>query len=323
MAGVGDTGVRWRMAGHRRMHDGEPDVDVDVVRALLEDQLPDLAPDAGTPLRRVDELGTDHVIFRFGDDLSVRLPKVAWADGQGARELDLLPGLAPSLPATVPVPIALGEPGRDYPFGWYVAPWIEGRRPRTDDPAQLVDLVGDLAGFVTALQRCDTAGAPSPRPGRRGGPLAAADRATRSAAVRLRGTVDPGTGRPVEVDRLLEIWDDGVRAPEWSGPAVWVHGDLSDGNLVVQDRRLIGVIDWSGLVAGDPSVELMCAWSTFDAPSRTALRQLLAPDDATWRRGRAWAVSAALQALPYYRDTNPDIVGRSWRTVRAVLSEPA
>lgn len=306
------------------MHPDEPDVDEVLVAGLLADQMPDLVggPD-GSPreLRRVAELGTDHVIFRLGSDLSVRLPKVAWADGQGARELDLLPRLAPLVPAAVPVPVALGSPGRGYPFRWYVAPWIEGDRPRTDDPDGLADLAVELARFVTALQRCDTTGAPTPRPGRRGGPLADADGPTRSAAERLRGSLDPGTGRSVEVDHLLEIWDDGVRSPSWAQAPVWVHGDPSDGNLVVRDGRLAGVIDWSGLASGDPAVELMCAWSTFDRRSRAVLQDHLGPDDATWRRGRAWAVSAALQALPYYRDTNPDIVERSWRTIRELRTD--
>ena len=63
----------------------------------------------------------------------------------------------------------------------------------------------------------------------------------------------------------------------------------------------------------------MCAWHLFDGPSRQVLRTALDADDDTWRRGRAWAASAALQALPYYRDTNPDIVSRSLRTARAIL----
>ncbi len=28
-------------------------------------------------------------------------------------------------------------------------------------------------------------------------------------------------------------------------------------------------------------------------------------DDATWQRGRGWAWSNALIALPYYKDTHP------------------
>ena len=103
---------------------------------------------------------------------------------------------------------------------------------------------------------------------------------------------------------------------------MWVHGDLSDGNLLVRDGRLTCVIDWGGLIAGDPAVELMVAWNLFDAGSRAAYRDALGfVDDAMWLRSRAWAASAAIQALPYYRDTNPDIVARSWRAVREVLAD--
>ena len=85
--------------------------------------------------------------------------------------------------------------------------------------------------------------------------------------------------------------------------------------------ELSGVIDWGGLVAGDPAVELMVAWNLFDVDSRSAYRDALGfVDDAMWLRGRAWAASAAIQALPYYRDTNPDIVARSWRVVGEVLA---
>lgn len=68
-----------------RMHEAEVVVDASLVRELLADQLPHL-DDAERPLRRIGQLGTDHAIFRMGEDLSVRLPKVGWADGQGERE---------------------------------------------------------------------------------------------------------------------------------------------------------------------------------------------------------------------------------------------
>ncbi len=95
-----------------------------------------------------------------------------------------------------------------------------------------------------------------------------------------------------------------------------------DGNLIVEAGRLVSVIDWGGLTTGDPAVELMIAWSLFDPESRATYRAALGGvDDAMWLRGRAWATSAALQAIPYYRDTNPDIVARSWRAVRAILAD--
>jgi aminoglycoside phosphotransferase (APT) family kinase protein len=101
-----------------------------------------------------------------------------------------------------------------------------------------------------------------------------------------------------------------------------VHGDLSDGNLLVRDGRLRGVIDWGAVATGDPAVELMVAWQFFDAASRAVYRDTLGfVDDAMWLRGRAWAASGAIMALPYYRDTNRDIVARSWRAVRAIVAD--
>jgi aminoglycoside phosphotransferase (APT) family kinase protein len=294
-----------------RMHEDEVDIDDALVRRLLTAQLPHLA---GLPLTRIEAWGTDHAIFRLGDDLSVRVPKILWAAQQGVLEARWLPVLAPNLPVEVPVPLAVGEPADAYPFHWYVSPWLTGANPEQGGSVSLPRLALDLAELVHALQRIDTTGAPIPRQGQRGGPLAGADRSTRARAEELRGEAD--------VDGLLAVWDAGVHAPDWDGPAAWVHGDLMDGNLLVRDGLLSGVIDWGGLIAGDPAVELMVAWSFFDADSREVYREALRfVDDAMWRRGRAWAASAALQALPYYRHTNPDIVARSWRTVRAVLAD--
>jgi aminoglycoside phosphotransferase (APT) family kinase protein len=185
--------------------------------------------------------------------------------------------------------------------------------PETD----LALLARDLAGVVLALRDVDPAHGPAAGPGQRGGPLRAADGPVRRSAEQLRGTVD--------VDRLLAAWQAGVEAEQEREPGRWVHGDLLDGNLLVEDGRLTGVIDWGSCAVGDPAVDLMAAWSLFDGPSRSAYRQHLAGDvgagEAMWLRGRAWAVSAALLALPYYEGTDPDIVRRSWRTVEAVLSE--
>lgn len=293
------------------MHKGEVDIDDALVRRLLATQLPELAD---RPLARVEAWGTDHAIFRLGDDLSVRLPKIGWAAKQGEHESRWLPRLAPHLPIVLPVPIAVGEPADGYPFRWYVSPWLGGENPSPDGSVDLRQLASDLAAFVLALERIDTMDAPTPEQGRRGGPLAGADRFTRHSAELLRDQTD--------VDALLAVWDAGLHAPPWDGPAVWVHGDVMDGNLLVRDGRLTGVIDWGGLIAGDPAAELMVAWSFFDAESRAVYRDALGfVDDAMWLRGRAWAASAAIMALPYYRDTNPDIVARSWRAVRGVLAD--
>ena len=57
---------------------------------------------------------------------------------------------------------------------------------------------------------------------------------------------------PERAPRDLELERD-MRAPAWPGAPVWIHGDLSEGNLLLQGGRLSGVIDFGGLAAGDPA----------------------------------------------------------------------
>jgi aminoglycoside phosphotransferase (APT) family kinase protein len=137
------------------MHEDEIEVSEETVRRLLASQFLGWAD---LPLSRVAESGTDHALFRLGDDLVVRLPRIAWADGQAALEAEWLPWLAPRLPLTLSIPVALGEPDDGYPFAWSVNPWLPGQPldPASVDP---VRLSVELAEFVRALQSCDATGA--------------------------------------------------------------------------------------------------------------------------------------------------------------------
>jgi aminoglycoside phosphotransferase (APT) family kinase protein len=109
----------------------------------------------------------------------------------------------------------------------------------------------------------------------------------------------------------------------WTGPEVWVHGDLLPGNLLVDDGRLSGVIDFGGLNVGDPACDLLPAWNLFDGASRCVFHAALEVDDAARLRGRGWALSQAVIALPYYWDTNPGIVGQALHALGEVLADGA
>jgi aminoglycoside phosphotransferase (APT) family kinase protein len=290
-----------------RMHAGELDTDVSLVRRLLRRQFPHWAE---LPVRPVASSGTDNALYRLGDDLVVRLPRIEWATGQAEKESRWLPRLAPHLPLAVPVPLALGEPGEGYPWRWSICRWLEGEAATADRVANLRRAATDLAEFIAALQRIDPAGGPESRRGR---PLATQDAATREAIAALEGKLD--------TDALTEAWDAALRAPAWDGPPVWTHGDLYDGNLLAHDGRLSGVIDWGVLGVGDPACELIVAWSLFSGESREAFREALAVDEATWARGRGWALSVALVALPYYETTNPVMVANSRHRIDEVLAD--
>src|SRR5919204_6637363 len=125
----------------QKMHADEIHLDVALVRRLLADQFPEWA---ALPLERVPSYGTDNALFRLGEDMVVRLPRIHWATGGIAKEWRWLPVLAPHLPVAVPSPLALGAPAEGYPWDWAVYSWLKGENPRlgdTVDPGDLVRLV--------------------------------------------------------------------------------------------------------------------------------------------------------------------------------------
>jgi aminoglycoside phosphotransferase (APT) family kinase protein len=54
---------------------------------------------------------------------------------------------------------------------------------------------------------------------------------------------------------------------------------------------------------------------------RDIFRAALGVDDATWMRGRAWALSIGLIALPYYQNTNPVFAATARKMIAEVLAD--
>ena len=290
-----------------RMHVDELHTDVPLVRRLLHGQFPQWAD---LPLERVPSSGTDNALYRLGDDMVVRLPRIHWAVGAVDKDLRWLPSLAPLLPVAVPVPLAKGTPAEGYAWDWGIYPWLDGENPTADRIADMESVTKDVTRFVEALRRIDPAGGP---PTRRGAPLEVQDEAARVALAALRGLID--------TEAATTVWDAALRTPAWSGPPVWIHGDLLPGNLLFQRDRLRGVIDWSLVGVGDPACDLIVAWALLPPDARNRFRAELRIDDATWSRGRGWALSIALIALPYYKDTNPGLAATARHLIREVLAD--
>jgi aminoglycoside phosphotransferase (APT) family kinase protein len=292
-----------------KMHADEVDTDVALVRRLLAAQFPHWA-DLSIDL--VDSYGTDHDIYRLGDDLAARLPRIGWATRQAAKEAEWLPKLAPHLPLAIPTQLARGQPAEGYPFEWSVYEWLPGENAigTIDDLDQAAI---DLAAFVRALRRIDWSGAHPRSPGSRGGPLAELDEPVRRSIAEL--------GDRIDGEAAVRSWEESLHASAWHGPDVWVHGDLLPGNLLVLDGRLAGVIDFGCLNVGDPACDLQPAWNVFAGPNRARYRAELEVDDASWLRGRGWALFQAVVALPYYWDTNPGMIRQASHALAQVLAD--
>lgn len=292
-----------------RMHVDEVDTDVALVRRLLAGQLPQWA---GLPIDPVASYGTDHDIYRLGDHLAARLPRIGWATKQAAMEAEWLPRLAPHLPLALPVQLAMGHPAEGYPYDWSVYEWLPGE----DANGTIDDLdqaAVDLAAFVKALRQVDATGAHTLPPRGRAGPLAEGDEQVRRSVAAL--------GDRIDRDATLRSWEESLGAPARDGAEVWIHGDLLPGNLLVVDGRLSAVIDFGGLNVGDPACDLKSAWNVFAGESRRRFRAELEVDDASWLRGRGWTLYQAVSALPYYWDTNPGMVRQASHALAQVLAD--
>jgi aminoglycoside phosphotransferase (APT) family kinase protein len=289
------------------MHEDEVELDDALVRRLVAAQFPQWA---GQPIERVPSIGTVNALYRLGADLCVRLPRVErWAEDL-EREIELLPALAPRLPLTIPTPVASGAPDDGYPLVWAVYRWLPGHAWTTDSVRDEREAARDLAGFVRALRTIDAAGAPVSG---RTPPLSRRDQVTREAIRASAGIVDARAA--------TRAWETALAAPPWDGVPVWTHGDLLPPNVLVDVGRLASVIDFGIAGVGDPACDAIAGWSLFSKESRAAYRSRLGVDDATWARGRGWALSIALLIIPYYRLTNPGFVEMAIRMVNEVIAD--
>lgn len=278
------------------MTSSEIEITADLVRALLQEQHPDLA---GLAVREVAG-GWDNQQWRLGDELAVRMPRTERAPGLQRKERRWLPVLAPRLPLPVPHPVRVGEPSARFPKPWTVMTWVPGE-PLDFTSLSHGDHAADtLAGFLRALHVEAPADAPISE-----------DRGHHPKKCtegfdRLFHAVVPDD----LADDVRAVWDDAVAAPEWEGPRLWVHGDLHPANVVVSDGRLSGVIDFGDMFAGDPAWDLAAAWVLLPAGAAARFFDVYAhADGATVRRARGLAALKSLFLMLMGRDGDRGLPG--------------
>jgi aminoglycoside phosphotransferase (APT) family kinase protein len=283
-------------------------IDAALAARLVAEQFPRWA---GLPVRPVESNGWDNRTFRLGDTMTVRLPSAEVYAGAVEKELTWLPRLAPALPVPIPVPVAVGVPSGTFPWPWSIRRWIEGRTAATAAVAGSVAFAEDVAGFLRALQRVDPTGGPAAgaQSFHRGADLGVYDDETRRAIASLE--------RVIDADAATGVWETAL-ATRWAGPPLWFHGDVTPGNLLLADGRLCAVIDFGQCGVGDPACDLVIAWTLLRGRARDAFRGAMAVDDATWARGRGWALWKALVTLAT-GDAGPYLVEQSRGVLHEVL----
>jgi aminoglycoside phosphotransferase (APT) family kinase protein len=286
-------------------------IDVTLVNRLIAAQFPQWQ---NLPVRAVDKGGWDNRTFRLGENMLVRMPSAADYAVQVEKEQYWLPKLAPSLPLSIPTPLAMGQPGEDYPWRWSIYRWLEGEPAAYTRVNNWRDFAESLARFLKALQSIDATDGPvaGMHSFYRGGSLAYYDKSTREAIAKLKDQID--------VDAAIATWEAALKT-HWQGASKWVHGDVSPGNLLVQNGQLIAVIDFGQLAVGDPACDLVIAWTLFGGASRAAFCETLSLDADTWLRAKAWALWKALITAAGFTSPNNFEAKQCWRILNEVLKK--
>jgi aminoglycoside phosphotransferase (APT) family kinase protein len=269
------------------------DITPELVSRLVARQFPQWAD---LPVSRVELDGWDNATFRLGTTMSVRLPSGDAYVAQIDKEHRWLPILRGDLPLSIPEPLVKGPPALGFPRPWSIYRWIGGDTATDETVSNLTQFAHDLAAFLAALYRCDATDGP-PAGGHshaRGGPVTVWNKQTRDMLGPLV--------REIDVAGATEVWEAAVDA-RCERPPVWVHGDVTGSNLLVQGGRLSAVIDFGCSAVGDPACDTTIAWTFFAGESRAAFKSQLPVDEATWARGRGWALWKALIDLVIDRST--------------------
>lgn len=289
------------------MHKDELHIDINIAKQLIIEQFPqwqDLS------INSIKAWGSDNVIYRLGQDMCIRLPRMS-DDAKGidkdARYLHLFASL---LPLKIPEFIAMGSPNKDYPSKWGVYRWLKGKSADYEPLTNLNEAAITLAEFIVALQKIDIKEAPISS---RDTSLLNRDQKTRAAIKALKETIDTA--------KVNNIWDQSLELPIYDKTPVWLHSDLHYGNLLIENGKLTAVIDFGMMGIGDPAADYIAAWSLFDFKSRLKFKEKLQIDEITFARARALALSIAVTIIPYYKDTNPSLTKVAKRIIKEILDE--
>lgn len=286
-------------------------IDENLVQRLVAIQFPQWKH---LTIKSVANQGWDNRTFHLGNEMLIRLPSDNDYANQVEKEHYWLPKLRPFLPLAIPEPLALGEPTDEYSWKWSIYRFIPGESAATAKITSLSDCACVLAEFLIALHQIDTTGGPLSgfHSFYRGGSLSVYDAETKKAIAILQKKID--------TESVFDIWENALRTT-WNKPPVWVHGDISAGNLLLQNGRLNAIIDFGQLSVGDPACDLVIAWTLFKDKSRDVFQDKLSLDKDTWDRGRAWALWKALITASGLTNPNNVEAARCMQIINEVIAD--
>jgi aminoglycoside phosphotransferase (APT) family kinase protein len=190
----------------------------------------------------------------------------------------------------VPAPVFVGRPTDDYPWPFFGSALLPGREATGLKDEARLEIALQLAGFLRTLHTLEL-GLDLP--------------------VDVNGRADMSRRVPMTIELLdelkrLSLWqessalrsflDEAQGLPPGELTSI-VHGDLHFRQVLVDDGRVTGVIDWVDVCRSDPAIDLSMAWSLLDPDGRARFLDAYGPvteEQLVRARVLALALSAAL-----------------------------
>lgn len=289
------------------MHEDEIVIDDKLAKELIMQSFPSWS---SLPLVELRHSGTDNVLFRLGEDMLVRLSKRRESAKFVERENSIL-SFFRDKPLKIEIPriLGIGKPSQNYPQEWTVQSWIDND-PFGYDPLSLAKTAKDLGIFVKEIRKI---------------PVNGFSGTYRGQSLHLRKKSFSKSlsqfNQDYDVKQIQSIWEYCLSAKEWNKDPRWYHGDLHPGNFLFKGGSLKAVIDFGMAGTGDPSCDLLPAWSFLDRNTRQIFRDTVGASNDEWLRSRAWALYMAIMIIPYYQNTNEGLVKLANRMIHETLNE--
>jgi aminoglycoside phosphotransferase (APT) family kinase protein len=283
-------------------------IDAALVRSLLKKQHSDLVD---LPIHFCGA-GLDNVMFRLGDQLSVRLPCRKAAARLIENEQTWLPILAKRLTIPVPIAVRLGKPASNYPWRWSILPWLAGV---TADREELhINQAKLFASFLRSLHVSVTTNAPS---------NSAPDILLNQKVVFFEERMQRLERQTnLITQKIRDTWYEALNTPI-DVPLKWLHGDLHPGNVLVQNGAISGIIDWGNITSGDIATDLCSIWLLFS--DQNARQQVITEyaniSAATLLRAKGRAISYGIVLLDIGLIHNPKLAVIGEKVLRCVSED--
>lgn len=294
------------------------DFSLPLIKKLISEQFPHWAH---LHITSIPLSGIDNRTFRLGESMSIRLPSAGEYTLQVEKEQKFLPFLAPHLSFPIPEPLAIGQPSKLYPYHWSINRWLPGESAESlllkneNSPNLNLHLIASqLAQFLNELHKINPITGPRPGPHNyyRGASPEVYDTETRAALFQLSNLID--------VRRATALWEKALSS-KWTQNPVWIHGDFSAGNILIQNNRLSAIIDFGCMGIGDPACDLVITWTLLTKETREIFASNLSLDFDTWARARGWALWKSLITIAALKDKTSSEARKNLQIIAELINE--